>query len=151
MAGRFKQGVFKPTNPEKYVGDYNKIYYRSSWEQRVFLFMDLSENVIKWFSEEICIKYISPLDDRAHRYFPDIGCVIKQKSGEIKKYLLEIKPEKDFILTKPKKMTEKSKKRMVENALTIAVNEAKWKAAIKWCNENGMEFKVISEKDLGLK
>lgn len=151
MASRFKQGIYKPTNPQKYVGDSNKIYYRSSWEKRVFLFMDLSENVLKWFSEEIAIKYISPLDNKTHRYFPDIGCVIKQKDGSVKKYILEIKPEKDFIITRPKKMTEKAKLRLAQNITTVAVNEAKWKAAIQWCNERDFEFKVISEKDLGLK
>jgi len=28
-------------------------------------------------------------------------------------------------------------------------NQAKWQAAKSYCEDNGLEFKIISEKDLG--
>ena len=31
---------------------------------------------------------------------------------------------------------------------TYAVNQAKWKAAQEFCKDNGMQFKLITEKEL---
>jgi hypothetical protein len=31
------------------------------------------------------------------------------------------------------------------------VNEAKWKAAEEWCKDHLLEFKVITEDELGIK
>jgi hypothetical protein len=31
------------------------------------------------------------------------------------------------------------------------VNSAKWKYATEWCNNNGMEFKILTEDDLGIR
>lgn len=33
---------------------------------------------------------------------------------------------------------------------TYAVNEAKWKAAREFCADRRMEFKIITEKELGI-
>lgn len=33
---------------------------------------------------------------------------------------------------------------------TYAVNEAKWKAAREFCADRRMEFKIITEKELGV-
>ncbi len=33
---------------------------------------------------------------------------------------------------------------------TYAVNEAKWKFADDWCKNRGIEFKIITERELGL-
>ena len=33
---------------------------------------------------------------------------------------------------------------------TYAVNQAKWKAADEWCKDKRIEFKIITEKELGI-
>jgi len=55
------------------------------------------------------------------------------------KMLIEIKPNKDFQLTK--KSTTYDKVMMV-------VNEAKWQAAKSFCDNHGIIFKVVSETNL---
>ena len=32
-----------------------------------------------------------------------------------------------------------------------AVNQAKWKAAVEFCKDHRIEFKIITEEELGLK
>jgi hypothetical protein len=47
--------------------------------------------------------------------------------------------------------TQKRKtKRFITEAATYAVNQEKWRAADKFCKDNGWEFLVITEKHLGL-
>ena len=49
---KYKQGFYYPKNPNKYVGDVDNIVYRSSWELRVFKWMDDNPSVLEWASEE---------------------------------------------------------------------------------------------------
>ena len=35
------------------------------------VYFDRNENVIEWSSEEIAIPYVSPWDNKIHRYYPD--------------------------------------------------------------------------------
>ena len=71
MAYGYKQGFFTPRFPKKYIGDPTNIVYRSGWEKRVMQTLDENSNVLRWASEEIVIPYISPIDNRPHRYFVD--------------------------------------------------------------------------------
>ena len=88
------KGVFKPSNPEKYIGDYKNIIYRSLWERKFMVYCDTNENIIKWSSEEIWIPYVSPLDNRVHKYFPDFYIKYKDTSDKIRESLIEIKPKR---------------------------------------------------------
>ena len=45
--------------------------YRSSWEYKFYEMVDITPTVKEWGSEEIIIPYISPVDGKRHRYFPD--------------------------------------------------------------------------------
>ncbi len=90
-------GVFKPQNPKKYRGDFRNIIYRSLWERKFMVFCDSNPNILQWGSEEVVIPYRSPVDGRIHRYFVDFNIKIRTKSGEIKKYLIEIKPKKQTV------------------------------------------------------
>ena len=65
------KGRFKPKNYKKYKGDSTKIFYRSSWERNFMIYCDKSPAILEWSSEEYVIPYVSPLDKRVHRYFPD--------------------------------------------------------------------------------
>jgi hypothetical protein len=65
------KGTFLPKNPSKYNGNSKNIIYRSNWELRVMKYFDDHPNVIWWASEELPIPYVSPVDNKTHRYFPD--------------------------------------------------------------------------------
>ena len=136
------QGLYKPTNPKKYVGDVKKVVYRSLLERRFMRYCDLNDNVLFWASEELPIRYFNPIDKKYHRYFPDF--VVKMSTN--KKYMIEIKPSRQ--VSKPKPPKKKTKSYMRESFEYIK-NQAKWQAAQSYCEDNGHEFKLITEKDLG--
>jgi hypothetical protein len=144
---KYLQGKFIPKNPEKYVGDVDNISFRSSWERKAMIFFDDNPNVLKWGSEELIIMYVSPVDDRPHRYFPDFILSLKSRDGLIKKYVVEVKPAIQCEPPKQKKKTQ----RMLMEVKTYAVNQAKWEAARKWCASNGFEFTILTERELGIK
>ena len=144
MARKYIQGYFKPKQPEKYVGDVNNIFYRSSWELKFLNWCDTNPSVLKYANEELVIPYLSPVDNRPHRYFVDFVILVKNRSGELKKYAVEIKPE---VQTEPPKASRKTKRYLTELA-TYAVNTAKWKSADAYCKKNDMEFMIITEKHL---
>jgi len=93
MRDKYHQGKFHPQNPEKYKGDVRNIIYRSSWELRFMRYCDRKVNILEWGSEEFFIPYISPVDGRVHKYFPDFFVKIQERSGAIKKYVIEVKPK----------------------------------------------------------
>ena len=138
------KGKFKPSNYLKYKGDPTKIIYRSLWELKFMNWCDRNENILEWGSEEIAIPYISPVDRRVHRYFPDFYVRTRTRNGGIKRYIIEVKPLKQTV--PPKKRSKK----YLSEMKTYAVNEAKWKAAQEYCDDRRYEFKIITEKELGL-
>ena len=73
------KGIYRPTNPNKYAGDPNRIVYRSNWERKFMLYCDRNDDIIYWASEELSIPYVNPIDRKVHRYFPDF--IIKTKNG----------------------------------------------------------------------
>ena len=140
------KGRFIPTKPRKYKGDYNNIIYRSLWERKFMVYCDNNSAVLEWGSEEIIIPYISPLDGKRHRYFPDFYAKIKQADGSIKKFIIEVKPKK---YCKPPDIPKRKTKYFIAEVRTWGVNKAKWEAAIEYCNDKGMEFKILTEDHLG--
>jgi hypothetical protein len=42
------KGKFKPQNKEKYAGDPNNIWFRSTWECKVMSWLDKHQDVISW-------------------------------------------------------------------------------------------------------
>ena len=62
---------YLPENREKYVGNFENIVCRSTWERKMCKYLDLNENVINWGSEELKIPYYSPVDKKWHNYYPD--------------------------------------------------------------------------------
>jgi hypothetical protein len=140
------RGTFTPKNPSKYNGNSKNIIYRSNWELRVMKYFDDHPNVIWWASEELTIPYVSPIDNKTHRYFPDFIVKMRLKDGKVTTYILEVKP-----LAQTKMPVQKRKtKRFIQEAATYAVNQEKWRAADLFCREHGWQFKVITEKELGL-
>ena len=87
-------GKFKPSYPGKYKGDPTNIIYRSLWERKFMVWCDRNINVEEWGSEEIIIPYISPVDGRVHRYFPDFYVRARTKTGGKTRLIIEVKPLK---------------------------------------------------------
>jgi hypothetical protein len=138
-------GWFKPKNPKKYKGDPNNIVYRSSWELRVMKWLDEHPSIVWWASEELPIPYVSPVDNKVHRYFPDFVAKVKQADKETT-MVLEVKPYKQTQKPTQKRQT----KRFLQEVVTYAVNQEKWRAADLFCKEHGWQFKLLTEKELGL-
>lgn len=142
------QGLFKPKNPQKYKGDPSNIVYRSSWELKFMLYLDGHQDVVWWKSEEVIIPYKSPVDGRWHRYFPDFLVQVRKPDGKLETSLIEIKPAAQTV--EPVKKAKKTK-RYIQEVFTWGVNSSKWKAAEEYCKDRGWKFKILTEKELGIK
>ena len=140
-------GKYRPTNSKKYRGNVDKIYYRSLWERKFMVYCDRNEKIIEWGSEEVIIPYRSPIDGKLHRYFPDFYIKVKQQNGSIKKMLIEIKP---YIQCQPPQIPKKKTPKFLNEVRTWGINKAKWKAASEFCLDRQMEFKILTEHELGV-
>ncbi len=136
---------YKPSYPEKYKGDPSNIICRSNWERKFCYWCDNNPSIISWASEEFCVNYISPVDNRVHRYFPDYLIKVKEDSGNIKTYVVEVKPKKQ---TLPPKQRSRVTKSYLHECKTYAINQAKWSAAKEWCKDRNVEFRIFTEKEL---
>lgn len=151
MARAAQTGIYKPKNPGKYRGNPTNIVYRSSWELKLMLYLDSHQDVLEWGSEEIIIHYVSPLDRKIHRYFPDFYVKKRNVDQTIEHCLIEVKPEYQTKPPQMKKGQNKASKRMIHEAATYAVNEAKWDAAVEFCKDRNWKFYIFTEKTLNIK
>lgn len=113
------------------------------------LFFDRNPDVLEWNSEEIIIPYFSPLDGKAHRYFPDFWIKVKTKTGVLAEHLIEVKPHDQTIA--PKKLVDGKKptKRYLEEVETYIRNRAKWQASEAYCKKRDLTFQILTEKNSG--
>jgi hypothetical protein len=139
----FHKRKFIPIFPEKYTGDPTNIIMRSSWETRFASWCDKNPSVLKWNSEETIVPYRCPTDNRIHRYFVDFKITVS--TG--KTYIVEVKPAAQ---TQPPIYPGRQTQRYITESLTFMKNKAKWEAAIEFARDRGWEFKIITEKELGL-
>ena len=138
------KGKFQPTDPSKYKGNPRNIIYRSMWERQCMVYFDRNENVIEWSSEEIAIPYVSPWDNKIHRYYPDF--LVKVKKGQvIETRVIEVKPSK---FLKPPKEGRKKTKAYLYEGREWGRNTAKWAAAKDYCSKRDWMFDVWTEKTL---
>jgi len=135
---KYSQGIYTPTNPEKYKGQ-TAPRYRSSWELVFMRMADNHPNIVSWASEAIKIPYMNPLSNKVSMYTPDFLLVYEDKHGKRRQELIEIKPRKETHLTEAKSRGDK---------LRLAVNAAKWRAAVAFCKNHGLTFRVINENEL---
>lgn len=145
---KYNQGKFRPRNPQKYGGDVSNIVYRSSYELKFMQYCDLTESVNSWKSEEFWIPYRSPLDGKTHRYFPDFFLKYKDKDGKTRNMVVEVKPAKD--LKEPQTNPARRTKSWAYSVKMWAINQAKWEAAKEWCADHNYEFRIFTEKQLGI-
>jgi len=136
------KGRFNPKNLHKYKGDPSNIIYRSGYELKFMNWCDKNNDVTAWGSEEIIIPYRSPIDNRVHRYYPDFVIRVKDTT-----YLIEVKP---YRFTQEPKIPKRKTKRFISEVKQWGVNLAKWESAKEFCLDRGWEFKIITEKELGI-
>jgi hypothetical protein len=139
-------GKFIPKNPSKYQGDVTNIVYRSSYERKFMNWCDIKSHVLSWGSEEVVVLYISPLDNRQHRYFVDFNITVQTKTG-VRKFLIEVKPDR---FTKEPVIPKRKSKSFLAEVKQWGVNNAKWKAARRYAEARNWSFILITEKDLGI-
>jgi hypothetical protein len=142
---KYYKGRFSPKNPQKYIGDPTNIIYRSLWELRVMRYLDDNSNVLEWKSEEIAIPYVSPVDNRYHRYFPDFIIKVKTPDGKTQTMMIEVKPKNQ---TKEPTKKKKITKQYINEVTTWGVNQSKWKAAEEYCLDRGWKFKILTEDEI---
>lgn len=136
---KYTQGAFDKYNPRKYIGK-RPIIYRSSYEKKFMLKMEINEKVAEWSSETIVIPYyVTEYQNgksvrKRHNYFIDF--VVKLKSGE--KYIIEVKPNSLV----PKCIND------ITRSHEMKRNACKWKAAIQWAKDHGYIFKIVTENHL---
>lgn len=149
------KGFFKPLHPEKYKGDPQNIIYRSSWERKLLHYLDECPSVLAYASEEIVIPYRDPFNpNKTRRYFVDFYVEIQTKDG-VKKILVEVKPMEQTvppnIAKKNATPTGRVSRRYANAMKRYMINEAKWEAARSFAKKHNMEFKIMTEYDLGIK
>ena len=135
---KFSQGVYTPRNPEKYIGK-GQIIYRSSWENHFCIFLDSNEHIIEWASEALRIPYRHPLTGKQTTYVPDFLIRYRNASNQVITELIEIKPAGQSALKEGMNQNQRA---------TVAVNHAKWEQARKWCQRQGIKFRVVTENDM---
>ena len=136
---KYAQGIFTPKHPEKYIGNHQP-RYRSGWELTFMTFCDTNKNVLYWASEALRIPYKHPLTGKPTIYIPDFFVVYQNKHGQKIAEVVEIKPKKQSII--------ESKVSNAKDRIVVAINHAKWAAAMGYCKSQGYTFRVITEDDL---
>ena len=147
------KGKFRPKNPNKYKGNPSNIIYRSLLERRFMVYLDNNPSILKWQSEEIIIPYVSPVDNRVHRYFPDFYIKYKNSDRKIIEELIEVKPFNQCSPPNPKRKltkTGRTSKRYLKEVQTYIVNDAKWNQAMKYCKDRNWKWRILTEKDINI-
>lgn len=140
-------------NPQKYIGNKEKVFFKSNLENRVMFYLDNNSNIIRWSYEQNPIPYLRPMFESGklhhieeRNYFLDFYCEVKERDGSINKYLLEIKSKSETLPPiRPKKMSSKAYQRYQNACQTYAINMNKWKSAKKYCDDKGWKFKIITD------
>ena len=139
------KGRFRPKNHKKYKGDPTKVYYRSLWERRFMHYCDNTPSILEWNSEEIVIPYVSPIDNKVHRYFPDFYIKVRNVSGTIRREIIEVKPKRQCL---PPKVPKRKTQKYLKEVRTYGVNQAKFKAAEEYCKNRKYNFRILTEEHL---
>jgi hypothetical protein len=147
--GKIRQGYFVPKNPEKYDGDVTQIIYRSSWEYKFLKFCDDNDKILRYSSEPVGIAYWNPVSKKTCKYWVDAYVALRDSEGNIKKWILEIKPLKyTQPPSSPKRLTEKQMRQYMSHAKAYLINRAKFEAAKDYADSKGIKFGIITENFL---
>ena len=152
---RYKQGLYIPKFPEKYIGDPTNIFYRSSLEKKFCIYADINPKILKWGCECFEIPYTlkslgNPPKITHHRYYPDFYLEVSRPDLPqlVARFLIEVKPEAE---TKapvlPKSNSLKKIKSAEYQLVTYNKNVYKWVQAIDWCKARDIEFRLVIEEN----
>lgn len=134
---KYIQGAFKPQNPTKYIGKHTP-RYRSGWELAFMRMCDNHPNILAWASEAHRIPYINPVTGKKTTYVPDFFMIYEDKNGKKHAEVIEVKPNSQVM----------GNARSNHDKMHAVVNEAKWKMARQWANQQGLGFRVITENEI---
>lgn len=110
-------------------------------------YFDNNPGILSWASEPFFIRYISPVDGKLHKYYPDFYVTVQSPDGEVHRELIEVKPASQTRASRARKTIQRTNDERV-----LAVNKAKWQAAAQWCQVNGVIFRLLTDRgDLTLK
>ena len=109
--------------------------------------LDEHPDVLEWASEEFSVPYLSPIDGKIHRYFPDFWVKRKSRAGLVEVVVIEVKPNYQV---RPPEVKKKPTARYLKEVATWGINEAKWLAAKDYCEDRKWKFIIMDEFDLGL-
>ena len=101
--------------------------------------------IIEWGSETIIIPYISPVDKRPHKYFPDFFIKYVNSKGQVIREVIEVKPKRQL---NPPKEPKRRTKSWLNEVRTYMVNQAKFKAADEYCKDRKYSFRILTEDHL---
>jgi len=156
-----KKGLYKPQNPDKYIGDLSDVMYMSSWELKFMIYCDNRSEILKWGSECFHIPYqmerknpeTGAIKKTNHKYWPDFYMEVVDPESETgyKKIVVEVKPSGETVQpVPPKKFSTKAMKNFEYSIVAFQKNMYKWARAEEFCKSRDMTFMIITEKHLGL-
>lgn len=153
---KYHQGYYTIQNPEKYLGNTERIIYRSGLELKYFKLFDMSETILKWGSEMTAIPYVGP-DGKNHMYHVDFYIEKVNANDPLlhDRILLEVKPHDETMRVlenkppgPPKNHTMKSLSTWEYGIREFLRNRQKWVYAKEYARQRGMVFLVATEKTL---
>ena len=102
------KGKYQPSYPRKYKGNPTNIVYRSLWKESSWFIVIIMNEYLSGVVKKCMCGIVHLIDNRHfHRYFPDFYIKVKESTGAIKKYIIEIKPNKQTKPpAKPKRQTK---------------------------------------------
>ena len=135
---KYYQGTYQVMNADKYVGTKDPVY-RSSWELGFMAACDKDPRIEKWGSECVRIPYRNPFTGKPAQYIPDFLVVYVNKANQRIAEVIEIKPSKQVTLESAKSPRDKA---------AAVLNKVKWDAARVFCQQRGLKFRIVTERDL---
>lgn len=145
---RYKGGQINPASCKKLYESQKMrpIIYRSSYERDFIFWLEHSPRVVHWGSECVGIHYTNLQDGKTHTYYPDYIMEVlndtNNPAGGTTTILVEIKP---YNQTKaPDPTLPRDSYAWVEYIRNIS----KWKAAVEFAKQNGMQFKIFTERTI---
>lgn len=143
---RWRQGFLIPSHALKWINimetsEPQPIIYRSGWEKEFYEWMDKTPSIYRCGTEIVKILYKNPISNKMSFYIPDAYMEYLDAYKQPHKVLIEIKPLKETTLKESSNGYDK---------LMVAKNSLKWAAAIKYCKDRGIEFKIMHEHNLGI-
>lgn len=160
----YNSGNYIPKNKDKVLklNTQGGVYFRSSWEKKIMVWLDMKDEIIQWGAECLEIPYqMTHFDNgdakiKSHRYYPDFFYRMRGADGILREVVVEVKPQKEYnmviALTEGKlQVPEKGTKKLkgFEYDLKMAYkNKSKWETMIEWCRKKGFDFIIITEENL---